>query len=207
MGAHVDGCRGAHVIIEKYIANRLLGRVAFELLFQRSQSKGHFLSVVFRLNAKLELDQQERHLVNRYSLDSSILIQVDQPGLFRKSFLLACLSFVILNPVVAFYLGREIGLGRIGVVSVAFAIAVFLGFVFYHQLRETIYVKDLIYGRDFKCNSVCELARKEAYLQTITGYLRQVMESAKNWDGVEHITIEPLPKEEARRAILSGPLF
>ena len=68
--------------------------------------------------------------------------------------------------------------------------------------RETIFVKDLLHGRNFTCESVVELARKEAWLEGACGVFRQVMESAKHWDGVERHTIEPLPKEQAKELIL-----
>ncbi|MGV6850283.1 MAG: hypothetical protein ACWA5A_18070 [Marinibacterium sp.] len=49
-----------------------------------------------------------------------------------------------------------------------------------------------------------ELARKEAWLGTVVSFLRQVMESAKHWDGTQRHTVEPLPKEEARQVIIKG---
>ena len=78
------------------------------------------------------------------------------------------------------------------------------GYWWYHQKRETIYVKDLLHGRHFNCDSVVELARKEAWLGTVVSFLRQVMESAKHWDGTERHTVEPLPKDEARQVIIKG---
>ncbi len=80
------------------------------------------------------------------------------------------------------------------------------GFSYWYinEKRETIFVRDLLHGRHFKCESVVELARKEAWLTTIVSYLRQVMESAKNWDGTERHTVEPLPKDEARQFIIKS---
>lgn len=135
------------------------------------------------------------------------MIDVDQPGLVRISILAGLLAFVILVPVIALNFWREIGLGWIGVVSIAALLAIIAGYIFFHQMRETIYVKDLLVGRYFRCGSVVALARKEAYLQTVTSYLRQVMESAKHWDGVEKIEIIALSKDEAKSMILKGPLF
>ena len=88
----------------------------------------------------------------------------------------------------------------------AFAMGVvgFLGFWYINEKRETIFVSDLLHGRHFRCESVIELARKEAWLTTVTGFLRQVMESAKNWDGTERHTVKPLPKDEARQVIIKG---
>ncbi len=78
------------------------------------------------------------------------------------------------------------------------------GYWYLHEKRETIFVRDLLHGRHFTCDSVVELARKEAWLSVVVSFLRQVMESAKHWDGTEHITIEALPKDEARQVILRG---
>ena len=75
-------------------------------------------------------------------------------------------------------------------------------YMWINEKRETIMVQDLIHGRHFTCKSVVELAKKEAWLESACGVFRQVMESAKHWDGVERHTIEPLPKEQAKELIL-----
>jgi hypothetical protein len=78
------------------------------------------------------------------------------------------------------------------------------GYFYFHQKRETIYVKDLIHGRYFSCRSVIELARKEAWLSVVTSFLRQVMESAKHWDGTETFDVDALPKDEAKLVMIKG---
>ena len=88
--------------------------------------------------------------------------------------------------------------------AVAVVVAVVWGFGYFHEKRETIFVRDLLHGRYFSCTSVIDLARTEAWLETIVGFLRQVMESAKHWDGTESHTIEALPKDEARSIIIKG---
>ena len=93
------------------------------------------------------------------------------------------------------------------VFGAAILIGIACGYIYYTQKRETIYVKDLLHGRKFKCKSVIELARKEAFLESITNYFRQVVESAKHWDGQEARPITPMPPEDAKRFILSGPLL
>ena len=77
-------------------------------------------------------------------------------------------------------------------------------YFYYHQKRETIFVKDLMHGRFFTCDSVIELARKEAWLQTIVAFLRQVMESAKHWDGTETHDVPVMDKDEAKQLIIQG---
>ena len=76
------------------------------------------------------------------------------------------------------------------------------GYWWYNQRRETIYLKDLAHGRQFKCNSIINLIKKEAELEGIVGLVRQVLESAKHWDGTESIPIEALPKDEAKQYVL-----
>ena len=78
------------------------------------------------------------------------------------------------------------------------------GSFYFHQKRETIFVKDLIHGRYFTCGSVIELARKKAWLGVVTSFLRQVMESAKHWDGTDSLDVEALPKDEAKLVMLKG---
>lgn len=84
------------------------------------------------------------------------------------------------------------------------AVALVFGVGYFNEKRETILVRDLVHGRYFSCKSVIDLARTEAWLETVVGFLRQVMESAKHWDGAEAHTIEALPKDEARSIIIKG---
>ncbi|MEQ9180241.1 MAG: hypothetical protein RIF44_16235 [Nitratireductor sp.] len=79
-----------------------------------------------------------------------------------------------------------------------------VGYWYFNEKRETIFVKDLLHGRHFTCPSVIELARKEAWLSHVVAFLRQVMESAKHWDGTQRHEVEPLPKDEARQVIIRG---
>ena len=63
-------------------------------------------------------------------------------------------------------------------------------------------MKDLLHGRHFACRSIIDLARKEAWLEDRVAVFRQVVESAKHWDGTETISIPVLPKEEAKALIV-----
>ncbi len=169
-----------------------------ELLFQREQTAGRIGRVKFKLWGKIQLDMDEERIVRRYQFDEAMLIEVYQPTLFRRSLLAATLAFVVAGA----FASTELSLGVSVAVGLAAGAAV--GFWYYTEKRETIFVKDLIRGRHFSCDSVVELARKEAWLTYVTSFLRQVMESAKHWDGVERHTIEALPKDEARQVIIRG---
>lgn len=178
-----------------------------DLLFQRRQTQNILKRTYFRLHAKLELTEEEDRLIRKYDFADTTLVHSVQPTLLRNAFMLGFVCFIFAVPIIAMNWFREIGFGWPGVLLVAALVGLGAGYVYYGEKRETIYVRDLLHGRYFKCRSVCELARKEAYLETITSYLRQVMESAKHWGGAEKRDIPVLSKEEAKAAILSGPLF
>lgn len=169
-----------------------------ELLFKRKQTSGGARRVKFKLWGKIELDEDEQALVERYKFDNAVMIAVVQPTLFRNALVVgACVTLVLL-PLLASPMGF---LSSAGFSMVIGAVAAFW---YFHDKRETIYVRDLLHGRNFVCASVVELARKEAWLETVSAYLRQVMESAKHWDGTTRVPVAPLPKDEARQVILRG---
>ncbi len=169
-----------------------------DLLFKREQTPGKFGRVQFKLWSKIELDEEEQALVNRYSFNEAVLIAAIQPGLLRKTLYLGVGAFLVTSVVLSTFLWAGLAF------LIAAAAGIGAGYWYLNEKRETIFVKDLLHGRYFSCDSVIELARKEAWLETVVGYLRQVMESAKHWDGTERHPIKPMPKDEARQVILRG---
>lgn len=169
-----------------------------ELLFKREQTSGKLARVNFKLWAKVELDEDEQAIVKRYRFDEAVLIEAIQPTLMRNTIFIGVAVFVLVFGFFAMSWSTSGGF-LLGVVAGGG-----VGYWYLNEKRETIFVRDLLHGRHFTCDSVIELARKEAYLATIVSYLRQVMESAKHWGGTEHISIEALPKDEARQVILRG---
>lgn len=167
------------------------------LLFKREQTDSAIGKVTFRLWAKTELDEEETHLVERYHFDSAKLIDALQPNLLRNSIAIG---------VVVFLLGATL-LGGLGM-QLALLFGAILGaaasYFYYDRHRETVMVRDLIHGRHFTCDSVVDLARKEAWLAMVVSFLRQVMESAKNWDGTETIPVEALTKQETKFIVVKG---
>ena len=164
------------------------------LLLKRQQSLGG--RVTFRLWAKLEMDQDERALLDRYDLDGACLIDSDDLDHLKWALVIGVLAFFLLGGL-AFHLSRDVllalGSGTFGGIST--------GFVWLNERRETIYVKDLLYGRRFKCRSIVELAKKEAMLDNASTAMRQVLETAKYWNGVETLPIPVLPKDEAKAVV------
>ena len=170
-----------------------------DLLFKREQTPGKLGRIAFKLWGKLELNEDEQALVKRYRFDEAVLIEAIQPKLLRNAGLLALVA------AIATYILTSAVMPSTGASFFALLAGAGAGYWFYNENRETIFVRDLLHGRHFSCDTVIELARKEAWLTTIVSFLRQVMESSKHWDGTERYAIEALPKDEARQVILKGP--
>jgi hypothetical protein len=167
-----------------------------ELLFKREQTTGKLNRVNFKLWGKLDVTEDEQALINRYRFDESVLIGSDDSELLRKAIRLGAIVFVIVAALLTYMMNGTVGfIGGI-------AAGVGAGYWHMNEKRETIFVKDILHGRNFICDSVVELAKKEAWLEGACALFRQVMESAKYWDGVERHTIEALPKEQAKELIL-----
>jgi hypothetical protein len=167
-----------------------------ELLFKREQSLGNFNRVNFKLWGKLEVSEDEQALIDRYRFDETVLIGADDFQLLRRAVMIGIAAFIFITAIATFNAGPVMGV-LAGIVA-----GIAAGYVYMNEKRETVFVKDMLHGRNFKCDSVVELAKKEAWLEGVCGVFRQVMESAKHWDGVERHTIEPLPKEQAKELIL-----
>lgn len=176
------------------------------LLFERRQSAAVFTfvplrlagGVMFTLWVKAELDEEETELMARYKFRDALLV-VDETGTtlgksFRASLLI---GFVV-------WLIAIIPLSWSGAASVATLTVAVMTAIYYNELREKIYVRDLIHGRKFRCFSIVELIRKEQYLTTLSAYLRQVLESAKHWDGREVLEVPALKPEQAKQLVIEG---
>lgn len=179
-----------------------------DLLFKRTQ-KRIANRTTFELWAKTDLSDEEQQLIRKYNMQDAVLINVVEPYLIRWAIFTAITMSIFYWLVWILFIVPEF---RLYVpwpksVGVTIILGILTGIIFYHSRRQTIMVKDLMYGRTYKCKSVIELARKEAYLEQICSYFRQVLESAKHWGGQQSFPIEPLPPEEAKRAILSGPML
>ena len=168
------------------------------LLFKREQTTGKLSRVNFKLWGKIELSEEEQGLVTRYRFDEAVLIAVLQPNLLRQAIFIGFGAFIIAT----FILSKMAGAGTAGLLGCLAGGGAAYWWI--NEKRETIFVRDLMHGRYFTCDSEIELAKKEAYLTTIVSFLRQTMESAKHWDGTETIKIEALTKAEAKFIALKG---
>ena len=168
-----------------------------DLLFKREQTVGRIGRVAFKLWSKVELNEDETALLKRYRFDESVLLYEATPNLIRNGALLGGLAGLVVYVLLDLLLPPAVA-GVIGLLA-----AVGLAYWHIHNKRETIFVRDLLHGRHFTCPSIIDLSKKEAQLGNIVAILRQIMESAKHWDGTERHQIEALPKEEARRLVAS----
>jgi hypothetical protein len=174
--------------------------------FNRSQSSATFSLVPLRigggvkfiLDAKADLSEEERHLIQRYRIADARLVP-DDPIITVKSAIRS--STILIIPI---FIVLIIIFGYLTGIVLTFLAYLILIVFYYQQLRENIFVRDLINGRKFQCFSVVELIHKEASLEYLASYLRQLLESAAHWDDKEVIEIPPLSKEDAKLYVLKN---
>lgn len=168
------------------------------ILFKRQQTSGQVGRVTFKLWSQIELDENEKAILKRYRFDEALLVDAIQPNLLRNSGIAGLVAgiaaYIVVDVVAPASIALLLALAAIGGGA----------YWWYHNNRETVFVRDLLHGRHFACKTVIDLAQKEAWLTSMVAFLRQVMESAKNWDGTETIPIIALPKDEARQVILKA---
>jgi len=177
-----------------------------DLLCERKQSSAPFTlvplqfggGVMFTLWVKSELDEEERGLLAKYNFEKALLIADDWVATlrhaFRSSLIIGIVGWLVLWTLMGFNLGTTIAV--VGVIV--------LTAIYYNELRGHIYVRDLVHGRKFRCFSIVELLQQEERLKFLATYLRQVLESAKHWDGREAIPIPPLSREDAKQLVLKA---
>ncbi|MBI1181854.1 MAG: hypothetical protein GC201_15010 [Alphaproteobacteria bacterium] len=156
--------------------------------------------VRFKLWSQIDLEGDERAIINRYALDKAILVDAFQPNLLRRAILIG-----IGAAIVAYLLVGSMDVGSTVSILLGVVAGCAAGWLYHDRMRETVFVRDLMHGRNFNCDSIIELARKEAWLRHISGYLRDVMESAKHWDGTETVAIPALDPERAKLLMIKGP--
>ncbi len=173
------------------------------LLFERRQKPGTVTLVplqfgggpLFTLWAKAEFTEDEYALLQKYRFNDALLIADDWLAMLQRSFRTAVmLGFVAWWLLFAFFSWSVS-------TSLAVLLVLILTAVYYNELREHIYVRDLVHGRVFRCFSIVELVQKEEYLKGITAYLRQVLETAKHWDGREVVPVPTLTPQEAKALV------
>ena len=192
------GGQTSHAISSHLPVGRSKGE-CMKVLLKREQRPGLFGRVSFKLWAMLEVDDDEKALIERYDIDESMVIQGYDEGLWKRGALVGVFGALLVFFIVNYFL---YDLTMAGVA----ALLAWMGTAYWwvNEKRETIYLKDLLHGRSFKCISIIDLAKKEAKLDDMCQALRQVIESAKHWDGVEHRDVIVLPPEEAKDFIVKA---
>ncbi|MFZ1813100.1 MAG: hypothetical protein WBO55_01765 [Rhizobiaceae bacterium] len=155
--------------------------------------------VTFTLLAELELTAEEEALLKKYNFTKAPLVISDPiedlKQSFRPALFLGIVAFIVL------WIVSNVGFAF----GVSMLITLVMTIVYFQTLREQIIVSHLLAGgRKFRCDSIVALIQKEAYLRNICAYLRQVLESAKNWGDREAVPIEPLSKHNAMQAVLKA---
>lgn len=168
-----------------------------DLLLKREQNRNWRGRVVFRLWAKVEMSEDEHALIDRYDMDESCLIASDDLGHFKGAVAIGFIAFLAGGGLAGANSGEALVGLAFGVIA-----GVAAGYWWLNEKRETIWMRDLLHGRRFKCDSIIELAQKEAMLDNACVALRQVVETAKHWDGVETRPVPALPPEEAKEMVL-----
>ena len=152
----------------------------------------------FKLWAKIECTPEEHSIISHYQFDDSVLVEGIQEGILKRAsfvgFWAAIASAIILLPMFGYTFGFILCM-LVGSVA---------AYLYYDRHRDIVFVRDLLAGRHFTCATVVELARKEAWLEVIVAFLRQVMESAKHWDGTETLPIDPMDRDAAKQLIIRG---
>lgn len=177
------------------------------LLFNRDQKSSAFSlvplrigkGVMFHLHAELELDEEESALIKRYGFASTPIVRSEAFDDLKRAAKPAFMVSLVAALLIVMFGGIYAAMTFVPMVFVIMLA------IYFNIMREQILVSDLLDGgRTFHCDSIVELIRKEAYLEGVCEYLRQVVESAKNWNDREVIPIQPLDKLAAKQMVLSG---
>lgn len=174
------------------------GGAHMKILMRHEQTKGLFRSVRFKLWGKIELEGDEHKIIERYDFDQAALIIEHIEGLLKWAIITGIVAIAPAFFIWAGFLGRAIG------TPLAILTGAFVGWFVYDRFRETVYVKDLLHGRHFRCRSIIEVSVQEERLKQMLAFLRSVMESAKHWGGTETTDVPPLDPEAAKRIMLKN---
>ena len=140
--------------------------------------------VKFALWVKFDVNDEERALINKYSVSSGyITIEQNRRDFYRA----LMIGFVAAAVLTGIYVSAVHGMsGAIGGFIIAFVLITWL---VYEQLRLAIRISDMLNGREFKHKSLTLMARRER--QTI-GYavvFLQFLQKLEGWEGTEVINL------------------
>jgi hypothetical protein len=158
------------------------------LLFKRHQKIVLMGRIKFQLWAKFDLTPEEKSLIDKYQADKAV-VSFGDPVTAIRNWRRALIGGAILGIFIGFIYIAVIGLwGSLPFTLIAMGACVYL---IHHQIREVIFVSDIINGRHFICDSVITLIEKENLLFDTAGKFVRFLEEMKNWGGAAIITVEP----------------
>jgi hypothetical protein len=143
----------------------------------------------FRINVRLVLNEQEKHLLVVYSLRDVALTEGDMRRDLIRSALIAVPLAIILTFMTLIFRTTIFGLNIGTFMSILFVTF----FLVYMQIREAVFVEDLLTGRDFKARSLINLLDKEYRIRKMSAVFQTVLDQAETWDQPEVIDLSPEP--------------
>ena len=158
------------------------------LLFKRNQKMVLMGRIKFQLWAKFDLTPEEQSLIDKYQADKAVVSEGD-PLTARRNWRRAIIWGTLLGILLGFIYLFVIGMwASLPFTLIAIGACIYL---IHHQIREVIFVSDIINGRFFTCDSVITLIEKENLLFDTAGKFLRFIEEMKNWGGAAIITVEP----------------
>ena len=158
------------------------------LLFKRNQKMVLMGRIKFQLWAKFDLTPDEQTLIDKYQADNAVVSFGDPVTAirnWRRALIAGAILGILLGLIYLFVIGVR---GSLPFTLIAMGACIYL---IHHQIREVIFVSDIINGRLFTCDSVITLIEKENLLFDTAGKFLRFIEEMKNWGGAAMITVEP----------------
>jgi hypothetical protein len=148
----------------------------------------------FKINARLVLEETEKRLLVKYTLkDVPLTDRRTRRDLIRAALIIIPIA-VIFAVVIAFIVAvlRVIAFGLPIVVFISILVVIYI--YTFMQIREVVFVNDLLVGRDFKARSLLALLHKEHQLREMSKAFQNILEQAETWHIPEVIdlTLEPI---------------
>jgi hypothetical protein len=169
-----------------------------KLLLLRSQKEHMFSNPTFELWAKFELLNEEQAVFDKYR-PTNALLAADEPVAKRRKWLLSLFSGVFLAGIIG--VGLLFWRGNPFLALLGFLVGCpLLSLFIFSQIREDIFIYDILTGRQFRCKSVVTLLEKEKAITDIASQFREFLEVMKTWGGTEIVAIE-LGKEPKRQVL------
>ncbi len=113
------------------------------------------------------MSDDERALIDRYDMGGSCLIAADDFDHLKGVIVVGFVAFLI-GAIFGAFASDEVMDGLTsGVIT-----GVGAGYWWLNEKREAIWMRNLLFGRRFKCDSIIELAQKEAVLDNACIALR-----------------------------------